>query len=107
MNNTLQLSIPIELLDYPWDSTVTPQMIEKVYICWVGVRHKYFIDSDGNIQTKELRNLLGTDYRLPLNLCAQTKIDCFEEYRRWATVECSSAAILKKLSLFKNRTDQA
>jgi hypothetical protein len=102
MNTNLTLKLPVEVIDYNFKGEVTSQVREKALIAWLGVRERVFISEDGDLLTKELRALLGSEWRLYLNLAAEMEHDPFMEFKRWGFVVCESASILKKLHLYKD-----
>ena len=101
MNNNLLLRLPIEVIDHVFTGDVSSQVREKSLIAWLGVRYYIFVNEKGDLLTKELRNLLGTEWRIYIRSAAEMDIDPFLDFKRWGYVECESASILKKLSQYK------
>lgn len=102
MNNKLTLKLPVEVIDYQFKGDVTAQVREKALLAWLGVRNKVFINDNGDLLTKELRSLLGTEWRTYLQLASELDLDPFANYKRWGNFVCESASVLKKLHLFKD-----
>jgi hypothetical protein len=102
MNNKLTLKLPVEVIDYVFNGEVSSQVREKTLIAWLGVRRRLFISDKGDILTQELRKVLGTEWRTYINLASETQINPFDTFRRWGFIECQSASVLKRFSLFKD-----